>query len=112
MPSHHLRRDPPLWHDGTARPLPRPQDPTAQTTGDSGKTTRHLRTHRLRITAARRRLLRPATPPEASTLRAGPPQRRRRGRRAVTGGQTWAGTRAPGREETASKRRRSLAGTT
>ena len=57
------RPHPPLCHDGTARPIPRPHDPTEPNTCSSGKTTRPRRQNLLRIHATLRLVCLRATQP-------------------------------------------------
>src|SRR5712692_5166405 len=62
-PSHHPSGGPPFCHDGTERPIPRPQDPTEQKTCYSGKKKRHMLKNLLLINAALRILFLSETQP-------------------------------------------------
>ena len=50
-PSRNTQSGPPFCHDGTERPIPRPTDPTEQTTCYSGKKKRHMLKNILLINA-------------------------------------------------------------
>ena len=62
-PRHHTPSGPPFGHDGTERPLPRPQDATAQKRCYSGKKTRHMLKNLLLINGALRILVLSETHP-------------------------------------------------
>src|SRR5512134_1450361 len=53
-PSGNTHSGPPLCHDGTERPMPRPHDPAAQKTCDRGKKKRHMLKNLLLINGALR----------------------------------------------------------